>query len=147
MTNIEPHDNRLLFQEIRQLIDAAKQRAAVAVNAELTLLYWQVGKRIQTQIFQGDRAQYGKQILNTLSQQLTETYGKGWSARQLRQCVQFATNFPDFEKLHTLCAKLSWSHLRTLSKIKDPLKRDFYIEIAQLEKWRSTSRPDCLHAF
>ena len=63
MSNIEPiSDNathrfrdRQLFQDIRQLIDAATQRAAVAVNAELTLLYWQVGKRIQTQILQGVR--------------------------------------------------------------------------------------------
>ena len=148
MSNIEPNNDNAaqprrqerfgelqLFQDIRQLIDAAKQRAAVAINAELTLLYWQVGKRIQTQILQGDRAEYGKQIINALSQQLTQTYGKGWSSRQLRQCIQFATTFPDAEKLHAVCAKLSWSHLRLLSSIEDSLKRDFYIEIAQLEKW------------
>ena len=135
MSNIEPTDDRQLFQEIRQLIDTAKQRAAVAVNAELTLLYWQVGQRIQTQILGGDRAEYGKQIIDTLSQQLTQTYGKGWGTRQLRQCVHFAATFPDLEKVNTLCAKLSWSHLRILSSIEDPLKRDFYIEIAQLEKW------------
>ncbi|MCE2886419.1 MAG: PDDEXK nuclease domain-containing protein [Pseudanabaena sp. 42896M_M3] len=124
-----------LFLEIRQLIESAKQRAAVAINAEITLLYWQVGDRIQTEILQRQRAEYGKQIIATLSQQLTQTYGKGWSDRQLRYCVLIAEVFPDREILHTLSAKLSWSHLKLIIGIDDPLKRDFYIEITQLENW------------
>lgn len=60
--DLAPPDDRL-FQDIDQLIDAARQRAAVAVNAELTLLYWQVGQRIQTEVLQGQRAEYGKQII------------------------------------------------------------------------------------
>jgi hypothetical protein len=60
--------NDLLFQEIRQLIDAAKHRAAVAINAEITLLYWQNGTRIHTEILQGQRANYGKQIVVSLSE-------------------------------------------------------------------------------
>ncbi|MFN5613095.1 MAG: YhcG family protein, partial [Pseudanabaena sp.] len=121
--------------EIRQLIESAKQRAAVAINAEITLLYWQVGDRIQTEILQRQRAEYGKQIIATLSQQLTQTYGKGWSDRQLRYCVLIAEVFPDREILHTLSAKLSWSHLKLVMGIDDPLKRNFYIEITQLENW------------
>jgi len=124
-----------LFLEIRQLIESAKQRAAVAINAEITLLYWQVGDRIQTEILQRQRAEYGKQIIATLSRQLTQTYGKGWSDRQLRYCVLIAEVFPDREILHTLSAKLSWSHLKLIIGIDDPLKRDFYIEITQLENW------------
>ncbi|MFN5139406.1 MAG: YhcG family protein, partial [Pseudanabaena sp.] len=108
---------------------------AVAINAEITLLYWQVGDRIQTEILQRQRAEYGKQIIATLSQQLTQTYGKGWSDRQLRYCVLIAEVFPDREILHTLSAKLSWSHLKLIIGIDDPLKRDFYIEITQLENW------------
>lgn len=127
--------NDLLFQEIRQLIDTAKQRAAIAINAEITLLYWQVGKRIHTEVLQGQRAEYGKQIIVSLSQQLTQTYGKGWGERQMRHCLQLAEIFPDIEIVNTLCSKLSWSHLRLLTAIDDPLKREFYIEIAQLERW------------
>ncbi len=125
----------LLFQEIGQLIDAAKQRAAVAINAEITLLYWQVGKRIQTEILQGQRAGYGKQVMLHLSRHLTQTYGKGWSERQLHYCVVLADAFPNQEILHTLSAKLSWSHLKLLIGIEDTLKRDFYIELAQIEQW------------
>ena len=124
-----------LFSEIRQLIDAAKQRAAVAINAEITLLYWQVGDRIQTEILQRQRAEYGKQVITELSRQLTQTYGKGWSERQLRYCILIAEVFPDQEILHTLCAKLSWSHLKLIMGIDDRLKRNFYIEITQLENW------------
>ena len=84
-----------LFSEIRQLIDAAKQRAAVAINAEITLLYWQVGDRIQTEILQRQRAEYGKQIIATLSQKLTQTYGKGWSEKQLRHCNKLSLHCGD----------------------------------------------------
>ncbi len=65
------------------------------VNAEITLLYWQVGKRIHTKVLQGKRAEYGKQILVSLSEQLTQTYGKGWGERQLRHYLQFAETFPN----------------------------------------------------
>jgi predicted nuclease of restriction endonuclease-like (RecB) superfamily len=124
-----------LFQEIRQLIDAAKHRAAVAINAEITLLYWQIGYRIQTEILQGHRAEYGKQVMASLSQQLTQTYGKGWGTRHLWLCVRLAEIFPEPEIVNTLCSQFSWSHLRLLTRIDDSLKRDFYIEIARLEHW------------
>jgi predicted nuclease of restriction endonuclease-like (RecB) superfamily len=130
LTRIDP-----LFQEVRRLIDAAKHRAAIAINAEITLLYWQVGNRIQTEILEKQRGEYGKQIILALSKDLTQTYGKGWSERQLHYCILISKVFPDQEILHTLCAKLSWSHFRLLMGMEDSLKREFYIEIAQLERW------------
>lgn len=135
MSEIEPVTTEELFAEVKALIDAAKQRVAGTVNAELTLLYWHIGHRIYTQILNRDRATYGKQIISTLAQQLTQTYGKGWSKRQLWHCVHFVEIFPDLEKVNTLCSELSWSHLRIMGSIEDPLKRDFYIELAQLERW------------
>lgn len=129
----QPSDR--LFQEIRQLIDVAKQRAAVAINAEITLLYWQIGKRIQIEVLQGQRAEYGKQIIVCLSQKLTQTYGKGWSEKQLRHCLHFAETFPDEQIVSTLRRQLSWTHIKTLMYINETLKREFYIEIAQLERW------------
>jgi predicted nuclease of restriction endonuclease-like (RecB) superfamily len=124
-----------LFSEIRQLIDAAKQRAAVAINSEITLLYWQVGEHIQTEVLQGQRAQYGKQIIVSLSKLLTQTYGKGWGEKQLRHCLRLAQTFPSDQIVYTLCRQFSWSHLRLLIYIDDPLKREFYIEIGKLENW------------
>ena len=127
--------SRELFEEVRQLIDTAKQRAAIAVNAQLTLLYWHIGKRIQTELLEEQRGEYGKQVILGLSQQLTQTYGRGWGRRHLWNCLRFTEQFPDSEIVHTVCAQLSWSHMRLLSTMDDTLKRDFYIEIAQLEKW------------
>jgi predicted nuclease of restriction endonuclease-like (RecB) superfamily len=124
-----------LFNDIKSLIDSARQRAAVAVNAELTLLYWQVGQRINTEILKGARAVYGKELLPMLSTQLTELYGKGWSQRNLANIIKFSLSFPDVTILQTLSAKLSWSHFTQLIAIDDPLKRDFYTQMAQLEGW------------
>jgi predicted nuclease of restriction endonuclease-like (RecB) superfamily len=124
-----------LFQEIRQLIDAAKQRAAVAINTEITLLYWQIGHRINTEILKGQRAEYGKQIIASLSQQLTQAYGKGWSEKHLRHCLRLVETFPDDQIVSTLCRQLSWSHLRMFIYMDDLLKREFYIEFTQLEHW------------
>lgn len=124
-----------LLIEIRTLIADARTRVATTVNAELTLLYWQIGKRINAEILQGQRAEYGKQVIAALAQQLTDEYGKGWGSRQLRDCLRIAEVFPDEKILHTLCAQLSWSHLRLLLGIDDRLKRDFYIEIGRQEHW------------
>jgi len=134
MRNLAPSDPSLLT-DIRQLIDAARQRVAAVVNAELAELYWNIGGRIGMEILGGQRAKYGKQIVATLAQQLTNEYGKGWGERHLRHCIRFAEAFPDAAILHTLCSQFSWSHLRLLMLIDDPVKRQFYIEIGRLERW------------
>jgi predicted nuclease of restriction endonuclease-like (RecB) superfamily len=124
-----------LFNDIKSLIDSARQRAAVAVNAELTLLYWQVGQRINSEILKGARAEYGKEVVLTLGKQLTTHYGRGWSKRNLLYMAGFAQSYPDSEIVQTLSAQLSWSHCTLLIAIDDPLKRDFYTRMAQLERW------------
>ena len=124
-----------LLAEIRQIIDSARARAAGAVNAELTLLYWKVGRRIRQDILGEKRADYGAGIVSALAQQLTLEYGRGWGERHLRNCIRFAENFADEKIVHTLCSELSWSHLRLIAAMEDPLKRDFYIELCRLERW------------
>ncbi len=129
--------NAVLIGDIRQLIDAARQRASSAVNAELTLLYWQVGRRIGREVLRGERAEYGRQVISSLSRQLTVEYGTGWSEQQLRHCLRFAETFPDEEILYAVRRELSWTHIRTLIYIDDPLKRDFYLEMSRMEGWSS----------
>lgn len=124
-----------LVADVRQLIDNARQRVAVAVNAQLSLLYWQVGRRIRQDILGNQRAEYGGAVVATLSRQLTVAYGKGWGERHLRNCLRLAEIYVDEPIVHTLCAELSWSHLRQLAAIDDPLKRDFYTELCRLERW------------
>jgi len=127
-------DNTLL-SDLQSLINTSRQSVANTINLSINILYWQVGKRIYTEILNESRAQYGKQVIKGLAEQLTQLYGSGWSARHLRYCLQVAETFPDEEIWHTLCSKLSWSHIRLLIRIEEPLKRDFYIKLCKHEHW------------
>lgn len=84
-----------LLGDIRALIEASHQRAASAVNAELTLLFWRIGQRIHTEVLAGQRAGYGEEILSTLAEQLASDYGRGFGEKNLRRMVKFAATFPD----------------------------------------------------
>ena len=130
----QPLSNTDLFVEVKGLIQSAKQQAAVVVNAELTLLYWQVGKRIADEVLKGERAEYGKQIIKILAKQLTQSIGRGWSTQQLRHCLRFAEVFPDNQIVYALRRQLSWTHIRALMYIDNALKRDFYISMACQER-------------
>jgi predicted nuclease of restriction endonuclease-like (RecB) superfamily len=127
--------NPSLASDIKELIQNAKQRAAIAVNAELTLLYWQVGKRVADEILKGQRGEYGQQIISTLAQQLSAEFGRGWSKRNLANMVKFAEYFPNNEILHALRTQLSWTHFRQLLAIDEPLKRDFYVQMTITSRW------------
>ncbi len=123
------------FGEIRELIEQSRQQVAVAVNSAMTAMYWNIGKRINEEVLRNQRAEYGKEIIATLSRQLELEYGKGWGEKQLRQCMKFALAFPEKEIVYTLCTQLSWSHIRLVMFMEEPLKRAFYIEMCKLEKW------------
>jgi len=127
--------NQGLFHEIKSLIEKARSNVVVAVNTELTMLYWHIGKRINSEILQNKRAEYGAEIIKRLSDDLTMEYGKGWGEKHLRHCIRLSEIFADEKIVYTLCREFSWSHIRLFSYIDDPLKRDFYIEISRIEKW------------
>lgn len=131
-----------LFGEIRELIEQSRQQVAVTVNATMTLLYWQVGKRINEEILKEERAEYGKRVVATLARQLTAEFGKGWSSRHLHHCLRFAETFPDLQIVNALRTQLSWTHIRTIIAIEDELKRMFYIEVCRLEKWSTRTLQD-----
>lgn len=125
-----------LAKDIKRLIEQSKQQLAVTVNAALSLLYWQIGRRINQELSQYEQNEtYGKQIVATLWRQLASDYGTSFSEKNLRRMMQFASAFPEKEIVHTLCSQLSWSHIKILIPIDDPLKREFYIEMCKLEKW------------
>lgn len=88
--------------ELRALIDAARTRAATAVNAELTLLYWQVGRRLAREVLRGDRAAYGEEVIKTVSDGLTESYGKGWGPRSFGIASGLQRLFP-MSRFYTRC--------------------------------------------
>lgn len=125
-----------LFSEIKSLIEDSRSRIATTVNAEMTMLYWRIGKRINDELGEQSRADgYGKQIVATLWRQLSEEYGRSFSEKNLRRMMQFAQVFPNEEIVVSLIRQLSWTHIIALIPIEDPLKRDFYIEMCKMDKW------------
>ncbi|MBX3288666.1 MAG: DUF1016 family protein [Acidobacteria bacterium] len=127
--------NEVLFDEIRSLIEETRSRVASTVNSALVLMNWHIGKRINDEILQNKRAEYGNEIVVTLSQQLTAEYGKGFTRANLFRMVQFAEIYPDIEIVASLTRQLTWTHVVELLPIKDQLKRDFYAEMCRIERW------------
>ena len=103
-----------LLHDLRHLIEETRSTVATTVNAALTMLYWRVGKRINKEILQGERADYGQEIVATLSQQLSREYGNGFSYSALTRMIKFAEVFPDEQIVVTLLRQLSWSHFLSL---------------------------------
>ncbi len=105
------------------------------VNQELTLLYWDVGRRIRTEVLQEQRADYGQQIVKGLSRRLTVEFGSGYGRANLFNMLRFAELFPDRQIVQTVSGQLSWSHFVELLTLDKPLKREFYAELARLHRW------------
>ena len=124
-----------LLGELRALIQAVRIRVATVVNAELTILHWRIGKRLLAENLHEGRADYGQQILASLSQQLEEEFGKGFSYSALTRMVRFAELFPDERIVVSLVQVLSWTHILALLPIKDGIAREFYAEMCRVERW------------
>lgn len=135
VANPSPTAPKALLGDIRALIEASHQRAASAVNAELTLLFWRIGQRIHTEVLAGQRAEYGEEIMPSLAEQLVRDYGRSFADKNLRRMVQFAATYPEEQIVVTLSRQLSWSHFVALLPLKDPLQRDYYAQMASTERW------------
>lgn len=133
MMELEKNINALL-KGIQNIIENARARVAVLVNQETSLLYWNIGHYINEELIISNRADYGAKILATLSQQLTQHYGKGYSYSALTRMCNVAKIF-DEKNIVTLSHQLSWSHLIELTVIENELKRDFFVQLCTYERW------------
>ncbi len=124
-----------LFIQIKQLIEQSKQQIAISVNASMSMLYWLIGKQINEVVLKNHRAEYGKQIVVSLSRQLETEYGNSFSDKNLRRMMQFAEIFPDEKIVVSVIRQLSWTHILAILPIEDPLKREFYIQLCIHEGW------------
>lgn len=127
-------ENKNLLNELKSLIETTKQNVAISVNSSLTLMYWQIGYKINEDILKNSRAEYGKEILQTVSTKLTEEFGQGYSYSSLTRMMKFAQYFT-FENIATLSQQLSWSHFKELLPMEDNLKIEFYSQMSALDKW------------
>jgi predicted nuclease of restriction endonuclease-like (RecB) superfamily len=135
LSNTTEQVTRKLFGEIRSLIETSRAQVVQAVNSTLVMLYWRIGTRIRKDILGEERAEYGKQIVSSLSKQLVAAYGSGFSEKSLRRMIQFAEVFPNHKIVASLMRQLSWTHFLELIPLKDELQREFYAEMCRVERW------------
>ena len=128
-------ESESLYNDICHIIDDTRSRVAVYVNAEVCHTNWFVGKRIKEEVLYNERAGYGKQVIKNLSQKLTEHYGKGWSEKTLRHCLRAAETFSEEEIVSAVQRQFSWTHLKSIMYISDPLARQFYMQMCYYEHW------------
>ena len=124
-----------LLNELRSLIEGARARVAHQVNTELVMLNWNIGSRILKETLKDKRAEYGKQVVERLSGELSKEYGRGYSRTLLFDMVHFAEVFPDEKIVHSLSGQLGWTHFRQIIYLRDDLQREYYSEMCRLERW------------
>jgi len=128
-------DSEKLIDDVRSLVESSRCRLAQAVNSELVMLYWQIGKRISEDLPAENRAEYGAKVVELVSGRLTAEYGKGFRRSNVFHMIRFAEVFDDAKIVQTLSGLLSWSHFVEIIYLRDPLQRQFYAEMARVERW------------
>ena len=129
---------------VRGYVIAAQKQIYSSVNSAMVTAYWNIGKQIYEACGENDRATYGKQLLRYLSEKLTEEFGKGFDERNLRNMRQFYLTFPIRNSLRS---ELSWTHYRSLMKVKDDAARNFYLEEAVKSGWSSRQLDRQINSF
>jgi hypothetical protein len=117
-----------LLAEVRGLILTAREQVARAVDSGLVTLYWHIGRRVHQDILKEKRAEYGAEIVATLSRQLEAEFGRGFSKRNLFNMVRFAEVFSDRKIVQSLIAQFGWMHFRQIIYLENPLQPDFCAE-------------------
>ena len=105
-----------LFADIQALIESSHQRTFVAVNAEMTMLYWRIGLKLKDHILANERADYGKKIIVLLAQKLTNLFGRGWGEKQLRHYLKSAESFSEDQIVYALRRQSQRIHFQTIIK-------------------------------
>lgn len=132
---MDNQNENILFSDVCGIIDDARKHIAVYVNSEICLTKWYVGKRIKEDVLFNQRAEYGKQIVKNLALRLTEKYGNSWSNKTLLHCLRCAETFNEDEIVSAVRRQFTWTHIKTLCYVKDPLARQFYMEMCRIEHW------------
>ena len=130
LPNVMQIDESALFTRVSEIIENRKSRAGAYANREVTMMYWEVGEHIGSVLLGGERAEYGKRIVATLAQQLTERYGNSFERTKITRMIKFAKLYPVIEIVAPLAQQLSWSHFQELLPVKAEEARTYYIQDA-----------------
>ena len=122
-----------LYQQVREILDSARNRAWQAVNTAMVESHWEVGRVIVEEEQAGkERADYGKHIINNLSRRLQADYGKGYDRSNLFHMRAFFLAYPIVDALRR---QLSWTHYRSLLRVENSDARSFYEVEAVNSRW------------
>ncbi|MDR1043787.1 MAG: PDDEXK nuclease domain-containing protein [Candidatus Adiutrix sp.] len=121
---------QMLLADVTEIIEQGRQTIAAHALRTSAFTFWQVGQRINQDVLNNERAEYGKQIISTLATQLMGIYGRTYELRNLRRMMQFAEQFPDFEIVSPLATQLSWSHFVEILPLKTQEAKLYYLEEA-----------------
>ena len=124
------------YTEVKLILQQARIKAQTAVNSAMIEAYWLIGRRIVEEEQQGEKkAKYGERLLENLSKELSNEFGRGFSYANLRNFRQFYLTYPVQEICYTLCSKLSWSHNRLIMRIENNNEREYYLKEAIEGNW------------
>ena len=120
---------------LASLIEDARGRVATAINTELVMLYWGIGKRIRDEVLGGERARYREGVVERIAERLAARFGRGYSRRNLFRMLQFAELYPNSRIVSPLAAQLTWTNIVELLTTDEQPKRDFYMTMCAHEHW------------
>lgn len=132
------------YEQIRSILETARNQAYSAANSAMVQAYWSIGKSIVEQQGKSERAEYGRQLLQELSKQLTHDFGKGFTASNLRNMRQF---YLTFSNCYALRSNLSWTHYRMLMRVENEKARNFYLEECEKANWSTRQLERQINSF
>ena len=122
--------------EVKHLVEQGRQQAYASVSRLMIETYWKIGERIVLQEQKGaNRAEYGTQLISQLSEELTRTYGKGFSKRNLQYFRSFYLTFSDLENVQSRLHNLTWTHILKTLRVENPTAVRWYLSTASQEMW------------
>lgn len=121
---------QILFDEVSAMIEQSRREITMNARGRVVVLFWQIGQRINRDVLENKRADYGKQIVARVATQLAEKYGSSFELRNLRRMMQFAEQFPDFEIVSLPATQLSWAHVVEILSLKTQDAKLFYLNEA-----------------
>lgn len=127
-------------KDVRSIIENGRRQAYSAAGNIALATYWNIGRRIVEEEQNGNsRAEYGKNLISALAKNLKKEYGSGYGKRNLAYYRQFYLSFTDIEILHEFVQNLTWTHIRRLLSVSNPVARQWYLAHASKDMWSTTT--------
>lgn len=133
-----------IYADIKNTLNEARSKAYSSVNFYMVQAYWNIGRLIVEAQGGKERAEYGEQLINNLSKELTKEFGKGFTSTNLKTMRKF---YLSFQNSHALRDQLSWTHYRLIIKLDGEKKRNFYIDECIKSNWSTRQLERQINSF